>query len=110
MQTQDPLAQRRMVIGEDRISQIIKIAVASLAVIAFPFMLALVQPATSDLVGLTQDASDALRPAYLAHALIELRVVYQIVDSEHATSMLRSVPLSKSAGFGRLISTPRNGY
>ena len=73
--------------GEDRIGQIIKIAFASLAVIA----LALAQSAPLDLFGLMPDAPDTIRPAHLAHALIALRVAYQIVDSEHITSMLRSV-------------------
>ncbi len=41
IQTQYPLAQRLMVAGEDRIGQIVKIAVTSFAVIALPFTLAL---------------------------------------------------------------------
>src|SRR5262249_46742718 len=98
IQTQDPLAQRLMVMREDRIGQIVKIAVTSLAVIALPFTLALVQPTSPGSVGLTPDASDAIRPAYLAHTLVAFRVVYQVVDSEHAGSMLRSVSFSKSAG------------
>src|SRR5262249_55662053 len=98
IQAQDPLAQRLMVVREDRIGQIVKVAITSLAVIALPFTLALVHPASPDTVGLTPDASDALRPADLAHALVAFRVVYQVIDSEHAGSMLRSVSLSKSAG------------
>jgi len=39
IQTQDPLAQRLMVMSEDRIGQIVKIAVASLAVIALALAL-----------------------------------------------------------------------
>jgi len=50
IQARDPLAQRLMVMREDRISQIVKIAVASLAVIALSFTLSLAQPAPSDLV------------------------------------------------------------
>jgi hypothetical protein len=98
IQAQDPLAQGLMVVREDRIGQIVKVAIISLAMIALPFTLTLAQPAASDLVGLTPDASDAIRPADLAHALVAFRVVYQVVDSEHAGSMLRLVSLSKSAG------------
>ncbi len=87
-----------MVVREDRIGQIVKVAVTSLAVIALPFTLALMRPASPDLVGLAPDASDAVRPTDLAHALVAFRVVYQVVDSEYAGSMLRSVSLSKSAG------------
>jgi hypothetical protein len=96
--------------GEDRIGQIVKIAFASLAVIALPFTLALVQSGPLDLVGLTPDASDTIRPAYLAHALIALRVVYQIVNSEHTTGMLRSFLYRRAPGSAGLISAPRNSY
>jgi hypothetical protein len=59
IQAQNPLAQRLMVMREDRIGQVAKVAITSLAVIALPFTLALMQLASSDLVGLTPDASDA---------------------------------------------------
>lgn len=87
-----------MVMRKERIGQIIKITVTSLAVIALPFTLALVQSAPFNLVGLTPDAADTIRPTYLTDTLIAFRVVYQGVDSEHAGSMLRSFSLSKSAG------------
>jgi hypothetical protein len=99
IQAQDPLAQGLMVMREDRIGQVVKVAITSFAVIALPFTLTLMHAASPDLVGLTPDASDTVRPADLAHALVAFRIVYQVVDSEHAGSMLRSVSLSKSAGW-----------
>jgi hypothetical protein len=102
VQAQDPFPQRLMVMSEDRIGQVVEIAVAGLAVIALSLPLSLMEAAPPNLVGLTPDAADALRPAELAHALITFRVVDQIVDSEHAGSMRRSVSLSKIVGLGRL--------
>ena len=48
-----------------------------------------------DLVGLAPDTSDAFGPAELAHTFIALRVVYQVVESEHIDSMRRPVFLIK---------------
>jgi hypothetical protein len=64
-----------MVMGKDRIGQIVKVAITSLALIGLPFTLALMQAASPDPAGLTPDASDAMRSADLAHALVAFRVV-----------------------------------
>lgn len=85
-----------MVMRENGVAQIVEIAGAGLAVIALSLPLALMKPTPPDLVGLTPDAADALWPAKLPHALIAFRIVDQIIDSEHANSMLRPVSLLKT--------------
>ncbi len=48
-----------------------------------------------DLVGFAPDTSDAFGPAELAHTFIALRVIDQVVESEHIDGMRRPVFLIK---------------
>ena len=64
-----------VMMGKDRVGQIIKISVAGFATITLAFVLALMKPTTFDLVRLAPDAADAFRPPQLADALVALGVV-----------------------------------
>ena len=108
IQTQYPLAQRLMVMCENRIGQIVEVPAAGFAMIALPFALALMHSALLDLVGFAPDTSDAFRPAELAHTFITLRVVYQVVESEHIDSMRRPVFLIKELVTGGPDSSSQN--
>jgi len=99
-----------MMMREDRIGQVVKVAAAGLAMVALTLALALMKPAPSDLIRAAPDASDACGPAHLANTLVALGVVDEVVDPEHAGSMFFSVPMSKSWGDRALILAPRNSY
>ncbi len=95
IQTQYTPAQWLMVIGENRIGQIVEASSAGFTMIALPLVLALRQAALLDLVGFAPNTSDAFGLAELAHTFIVLRVVYQVVESDHTDSMRRPIFLIK---------------
>jgi hypothetical protein len=90
--------------GEDGVGQVIKVFVTSFAVIALPFLLALMHPATADVLGLTPNALDAFGPTHLPDTSVALCIVYQIVDLEHFQSMLFSISFQRTGEANRDVN------
>ena len=105
VQTDDPFAQWLVMVGEDRVGQIIAVPLTGIAMIPLPFALPLMPPATFDVIRFTPDTSDTIRPAQLPDALLAFCIVYQIIDLEHSQSMLFSISLSKNQRADRNISS-----
>jgi hypothetical protein len=95
-----------MVVREDGPGQVIKITATGVAMIALSFSLAQVHPAAFDVLRVAPDASEAFRPAHLTDSFVALCIVYQVVDLEHAGSMLDSISLSKTKGCGLRCQLP----
>ena len=96
VQADDPFSQRLMMMGEDRVGQIIKVFITGFAMVALPFLLTLMPPATANVLGLAPDTFDTLGPTHLPDTLVALCIVYQVIDLEHFQSMLFSISFSKN--------------
>ena len=65
---------------ENGICQIIKACVTVMTLIALTGRFRVIQTALDDVCGQTRGAFDAVRPAQLAHCLIALTIIDQILD------------------------------
>jgi hypothetical protein len=110
IQTDDPFSQGLVMMGENCISQIIKVFVTSYAVVALPILLLLVHSTASYIVRLRPDTPDAFGPAHLTDTLVALCVVNQIIDLGHLQSMLFSISSSKNWRGRQRCLAPRFSY
>jgi hypothetical protein len=75
IQAQNPYAERLMTPGQDRPGQIVEAAAATLATVALPLLLGVVDPVAYDAVTATARAANAVGPTVLTDQLVTLRVV-----------------------------------
>jgi hypothetical protein len=84
VQAQHPYSQRTVVPFEDRPTQIVKLLSASMVDVPLPVRIAVMVPSFFDLVRIAARAANPIRPAQLAYHLITLRIVDQLLDTDHA--------------------------
>ena len=81
---QHPYSQRTVVSFEDRPTQIVKLLSACMVDVPLPVRIAVMVPSFFDLVRIAARAANPIRPAQLVYHFLTLRIVDQLLDTDHA--------------------------
>jgi hypothetical protein len=98
IQARHPDPQRLVVSGEDRSRQVVEPSPASLAPIPLPIPLRFIKSLLGDVHPVAVRTAHARRPPHVAHHVVTFRVVDQILDVQHAVSMLNLAMFSRNFG------------
>jgi hypothetical protein len=81
--TQNPYPQGLMMTGKNRVRQIVKVPMTALAVVFLPRRLGGIPALFGHLPGVTVRTAHTLGPAPLAHCLVALGIINQILEVDH---------------------------
>jgi hypothetical protein len=97
VQAQDPHVQRLVMAGKNRLGQVIKGPLASLAVIALAIGVRLISSLFRHLCALTPGAGYTIGPSHVTDGFITFGIIYQVANVQHLSRPSCLIPQANPA-------------